>query len=48
MVFQNMLLKRTFGPKKEELAGGWGKLKIEELPNHVCFLFILTIGNCRI
>jgi hypothetical protein len=47
-VFQNRLLNGTSGPKKEELAGGWRELKIEELPNLVYFLFILTIGSCRI
>jgi len=25
-VFENRVLRRIFGPKKEEVAGDWGKL----------------------
>jgi hypothetical protein len=32
-VFENMVLRRTFGPKREEVAGGWRKLHNEELHN---------------
>jgi hypothetical protein len=32
-VFENRLLKRTFGSKREEVAGGWGRLHNEELHN---------------
>jgi hypothetical protein len=30
-VFENGL-RRIFGPKREEVAGGWRKLHIEEFP----------------
>jgi hypothetical protein len=30
-VFENRMLRRIFGPKTEEVAGGWGKLYNEEL-----------------
>jgi hypothetical protein len=32
-VFENRVLRRTFGPKMEEVAGGWRKLHNEELHN---------------
>jgi hypothetical protein len=32
-VFENRVLRRTFVPKREEVAGGWGKLHNEELHN---------------
>jgi hypothetical protein len=31
MVFGNMVLKKIFGQKKDELTGGWRKLHNEEL-----------------
>ena len=30
-VFENMVLRRIFGPKKDEVAGEWRKLHNEEL-----------------
>jgi hypothetical protein len=30
-VFENRVLKRIFGPKRNEGTGGWGKLRNEEL-----------------
>jgi hypothetical protein len=30
-VFENRVLKRIFGPKKDEVTGGWRKLHNEEL-----------------
>jgi hypothetical protein len=30
-VFENKVLKRIFGPKRDELTGGWRKLHNEEL-----------------
>jgi hypothetical protein len=30
-VFENAVLRRTFGPKGEEVAGGWRKLHNEKL-----------------
>jgi hypothetical protein len=32
-VFENRLLRRIFGPKREEVAGGWRRLHNEELHN---------------
>jgi hypothetical protein len=32
-VFQNRVLRRTFGPKRQEAAGGWRRLHSEELRN---------------
>jgi len=34
-VFENMMLRRIFGPKKDEVTGEWRKLHIEEL-NDLC------------
>jgi hypothetical protein len=33
MVFENRLLRRMFGPKREEVAGSWRRLHNEELRN---------------
>jgi hypothetical protein len=30
-VFENKVLKRIFGPKRDEVTGEWRKLHIEEL-----------------
>jgi hypothetical protein len=30
-VFENRVLRRIFGPKRDEMAGGWRKLHDEEL-----------------
>jgi hypothetical protein len=32
-VFENRVLRRIFGPKKDKMTGGWRKLHIEELHN---------------
>jgi hypothetical protein len=32
-VCENKLLRRVFGPKREEVAGGWRRLHYEELHN---------------
>jgi hypothetical protein len=32
-VFENRVLKRIFGPKRDEMIGGWRKLHYEELHN---------------
>jgi len=34
-VFENRVLRRIFGPKRDELTGGWRKLHNEEL-NDLC------------
>jgi hypothetical protein len=32
-VFENRVLKRIFGPRRDEVTGGWRKLHNEELHN---------------
>jgi hypothetical protein len=32
-VFENRVLRRIFGPKREEVAGGWRKLFNENVHN---------------
>jgi hypothetical protein len=32
-MFDNRVLRRIFGPKREEVIGGWRKLHHEELHN---------------
>jgi hypothetical protein len=32
-MFGNRVLRRIFGPKREEVAGGWSRLHHEELRN---------------
>jgi len=32
-VFENRVLRRVFGLKREEVAGGWGRVHNEELRN---------------
>jgi hypothetical protein len=32
-VFENSVLRRIFGPKRDEVMGGWTKLHNEELHN---------------
>ena len=36
-VFENRVLRRVFGPKRDEVTGEWGKLRNEEL-NDLYFL----------
>jgi hypothetical protein len=32
-VFENSILRRIFGPRREEVVGGWRRLHNEELRN---------------
>jgi hypothetical protein len=32
-VFESKVLRRIFGPKRDEVTGGWRKLRNEELHN---------------
>jgi hypothetical protein len=44
MVFGNGVLRRIFGPKREEVTGGWRKLHNEELSQEevsIRFLFVI-------
>jgi hypothetical protein len=36
-VFENSVLRRIFGPKRDEMTGGWSKVYNEELHN-LCYL----------
>jgi hypothetical protein len=42
-VFENRVLRRIFGPKGDEVTGGWRKLYNEELHNLYCSLSIIRI-----
>jgi hypothetical protein len=35
-VFENRVLRRKFGPKRDEVTGGWRELHNEELHNLYC------------
>jgi hypothetical protein len=37
-VFENRVLRRIFGPKREEVTGGWRRLHNEELLLHQILL----------
>jgi len=43
MLFENRMLRRIFGPKRDEIIGGWRKLHHEELMN--CTLTQCYSGN---
>jgi hypothetical protein len=48
-VFENRVLRRIFGPKREEVAGGWRRLHSEELHNLYASLNIIrTIKSMRV
>jgi hypothetical protein len=40
-VFKNKVLRRIFGPKRDEVTGGWRKLHNEELHNLYSFPSII-------
>jgi hypothetical protein len=46
-VFENNVLRRIFGPEREEMMGGWRKLHIEELPDLYSSLRIIRIMKSR-
>jgi hypothetical protein len=46
-VFENRVLKKIFGPKKDEVIGGWSKLHNEELHNMYCPPIIIIIIKSR-
>jgi hypothetical protein len=35
-VFENTVLRKIFGPKRDEVTGGWRKLQNEEIHNFYC------------
>jgi hypothetical protein len=46
-VFENRVLRGIFGPKREEVIGGWRKLHNEELHNLYCSPNIIGMMNSR-
>jgi hypothetical protein len=47
MMFENRVLRRIFGSKKDEVTGGWRKLHNEELHNLYCSPSIIRIMTSR-
>jgi hypothetical protein len=43
IVFQYRVLWRIFGPKREEVTGGWRRLHNEELQNVYTSTVIITV-----
>jgi hypothetical protein len=46
-VFENRVLRRVFGPKGEEVAGGWRRLHNEELHNLYASPNIIRVMKSR-
>jgi hypothetical protein len=46
-VFENRVLRRIFGPKRDELTGEWRKLHNEELPDVYSSQSIIRIIKSR-
>jgi hypothetical protein len=46
-VFENRVLRKLFGPKKDEVIGGWRKLHNEELHNLYCSPSIIRMIKLR-
>jgi hypothetical protein len=42
-VFENRVLKGLFRPKREEVAGGWRRLRNEEIYNEYCSPNIIRV-----
>jgi len=46
-VFENRVLRRVFGPKRDEVTGEWRKLRNEELNDLYCSLNIVRVSKTR-
>jgi hypothetical protein len=46
-VFENRVLRRIFGPKRDEMTGGWRKLYNEKLRDLYCSPSIIRIIKSR-
>jgi hypothetical protein len=46
-VFENRVLKRIFGPQRDDVAGGWRKLHNEELHDLYFSRIIIKIIKSR-
>jgi hypothetical protein len=47
LVFENRVLRRIFGPKRDEVTGGWRKLYSEELCDLYPSSSVIKIINSR-
>jgi hypothetical protein len=47
MVFESRVLWAIFGPKMEEVVGGWRRLHNEELHNLYASPYIIRVINSR-
>jgi hypothetical protein len=47
MVFENRVLRRIFGLKRDEVTGSWRKLNNEELPNLYSSLSTIRMTKSR-
>jgi hypothetical protein len=45
LVFENRVLRRVFGPKREEMVGGWRRLHSEDLHNLYILSNIIRVIN---
>jgi hypothetical protein len=46
-MFENRVLRRIFGPKRDEVIGSWRKLHNEELHNLYCPPSIIRMNKSR-
>jgi hypothetical protein len=46
-VFENRMLRRTFGPKRDEIIGGWRKLHNEEHHSLYCSPNVIRMIKSR-
>jgi hypothetical protein len=46
-VFENRVLRRIFGPKREEVAGDWRRLHNEDLHDLYASLYIIRVIKSR-
>jgi hypothetical protein len=46
-VFENRVLRRKFGPKRDEMTGKWRKLHKEHLRDLYCLPSIIRIMKAR-
>ena len=47
MVFENMVLRRVFGPRRDEVTGEWRRLHNEELNDLYCSPNIVRVIKWR-
>jgi len=46
-VFENMVLRRIFGPRRDEVTGEWRRLRNEELSDLYCSPNIMRVIKWR-